>query len=114
MNCFRYFGITNIDDIDKMTLTEYKMRIKAHKYKMVDDEYLVHKQAWAGQQVKATKQVGKKQKPYFEKFGDFFNREEMEEQLFGVKQDKVPEKFKRLALIGKQMNNRRKEVNDGS
>lgn len=75
MNCFRYLGITDIDKIYSLTPTEYTLLMKAHSLAEVDRNHTIHKQAWANQSAKATKEKGKKQVSAYKDFSDFFDYE---------------------------------------
>ena len=36
IDCFRYFDFKNLIEVDKLTIPEYKMLVKAYEYKTVD------------------------------------------------------------------------------
>lgn len=85
LNSFRYLDFRTIDAIDLMTLFEYKMLMKAYSLKSLDIDYKAHKQAWINQQVKASKEQGKKTVPVYRNFKQFFDYEKMEQEILGTK-----------------------------
>lgn len=87
--------------------------MKAYKLQRVDKEYDMHLQAWINQQVKATREQGKKQVPVFKKFTDFFDYEKNINAIIEPKVRQLNDKSKRMARIASRLN-AGKEVNDGS
>lgn len=74
VDCFRYFGFTSFDQVDRLTIYEYNILIEAENLKQVDRDYRNHLQAYLNFQATAKKNVGKnKQKPVFDKFTKFFD-----------------------------------------
>jgi hypothetical protein len=76
-------------EIDRMTMSEYEIRLLAYKLKRLDEQEVIHYQAWANQQVQATKKRGKREVPVFDTFEKFFNKKKMEKEILGIK-DEVP------------------------
>jgi len=76
-----------MQEVDNMTPEEYRLLIKARKLKEVDEMYKIHVQAFANHRVKATK--GKKQKPVYRRFNDFFNYEREIKKALGIKNKKI-------------------------
>ncbi|GKS56460.1 hypothetical protein [Enterococcus mundtii] len=72
-----------------MTMTEYETRLIAYRLKRLDEQELIHYQAWANKQVKATKKRGKYEVPFFDTFEKFFNKEKLENKILG-KDEKIP------------------------
>ncbi|MGX7701045.1 hypothetical protein [Enterococcus mundtii] len=72
-----------------MTMLEYETRIIAYHLKRLDEQELIHYQAWANRQVKATKKRGKYEVPLFDTFEKFFNKEKLENKILG-KDEKTP------------------------
>lgn len=66
-----------------MTIPEYKLLMKAVELKAIDDAYLVHLQAFKNFEVKATKKVGKKRKPVFDRFEKFFDYRKLVRKVLG-------------------------------
>lgn len=71
-----------------MTMSEYEIRLLAYRLKKLDEQEVIHYQAWANQQVKATKKRGKYEVPKFDTFEKFFNKEKLENKILG-KDEKV-------------------------
>lgn len=72
-----------------MNLAEYELRMISYRLKRLNKSQEIHEQAWANNQIKATKKVGKKEVPYFKKFKDFFDMEKQEKAILG-KEEEVP------------------------
>lgn len=72
-----------------MTMTEYETRLIAYRLKRLDEQELIHYQAWANKQVKATKKRGKYEVPFFDTFEKFFNKEKLENKILD-KDEKTP------------------------
>ncbi len=71
INCVRHLGITDINQIDRMTLYEYDLLITGHNLCEVDEMRKLHMQAFLNRQIEATKD--KKGTPLYRSFDDFFN-----------------------------------------
>lgn len=100
LNCFRYLDLKTISAVDSMLLFEYKMLMKAYSLNSLDRDYQAHKQAWINQQVKASKEQGKKTVPVYRNFKQFFDYEKMEQEILGTKTVKnkkeKPSEFARM------------------
>lgn len=81
-----------------MTFYEYDLRMRAFELQAIDEEYRIHRQAWANREVKAEKKSGKnKKKPVYTKFKDFFDYEKMENLVRNKKNGNkkpMPDRFK--------------------
>lgn len=76
VDCFRYFDFKNLTDVDRLTIPEYEMLIKAYEYKTVDRSYYAHLLAFLNFAVQAQRPAGKgKTKPVYNRFSKFFNYE---------------------------------------
>lgn len=95
----RYLNIDNLLEIDRLTLAEYELRMTAHKLKKLDELESIHHQAWANNKIKATKLVGKKTVPIYDKFNKFFDKEALENEILGIKDKKQDTKL--VALMKK-------------
>lgn len=60
LNCIRYLGMTDINEIGRLTLYEYDLLMTGKALAAVDESHKAHKQAWINYQVTATKLVGGK------------------------------------------------------
>lgn len=91
MNCFRYFGFTSFLEVDRLTIAEYNLLMKAEQLRQVDADYRNHLQAFLNFAVKAEKKSGKnKSKPVYRKFKHFYN---YEEELQKVTKKKTQSRF---------------------
>lgn len=85
--------MTDFNQIERMTLYEYEIRMTAYNLKTLDEERFIHEQAWANQQVKATKSIGKnKTEPYFKEFKSFFDYQKKEKEILGIEETPTIEK----------------------
>lgn len=73
INCMRYLDITDFNVIDRMTIPEFELRMRAYQLKQLDKERDMYAQAWIHRQSKATKKSGK---PFYKNFRQFFNIEQ--------------------------------------
>ena len=75
---------TNITDIERLTPREYRLLVKGHAFRMLDEEESLYIQAWLSREIRAAKQVGKDKRKYvYEDFKQFFDREEREKKILG-------------------------------
>lgn len=91
-NCIRYLDL-NIDQIDRLTIPEYQMLMKATQLKEVDRMRNRHLLAWLTVSAGATKKDGK---PVYKKFKDFFDYESELRKLQKPKTDKFSRLSKHL------------------
>lgn len=68
-----YLGFSRIEDIEKMGLKEYQLRLEAFKIRQIEEERRVASQAWNNERVKATKGSPKHPKRVYREFKDFFD-----------------------------------------
>lgn len=81
--------MSDFAEIDRMTLYEYEMRMKASDLRRVDREYEIHLQAWANWNVQAMKKSGKRKRvPVFKTFKQFFDYKEAEQAILLPKKRK--------------------------
>lgn len=85
LNFLRYFGLDSTECFERMTIREYLIRMKAYNLKKLDKLELIHQQAWANNAIKATKTQGKKEVPYYQKFDKFFDKQDFENRILGIK-----------------------------
>lgn len=73
MNGLAYLGFSRIEDIERMGLKEYQLRLEAFKIRQIEEERRVASQAWNNERVKATKGSPKHPKRVYREFRDFFD-----------------------------------------
>lgn len=73
VNALRFFGMSNITQIEDMYLDEYLLRMEAAQLSILDADRRMFMQAWVNQAAKATK--GRKGKPKYANFDEFFGAE---------------------------------------
>lgn len=67
-------------------MSEYRLMIKALRLKKVDEDHVLHKQAFLNFAVQATKKEGRyKSKPVYTNFKKFFNLKEEERKVLEPK-----------------------------
>ena len=72
LNCFRFLDFKSFEEVDRLTIPEYKLLMEAVRLRQVDADYRCHLQAWLTFAAKATKKKGK---PVYSKFSKFYNYE---------------------------------------
>lgn len=96
MNCFRFLDFKNFEEVDRLTIPEYRLLMESVRLKQVDMDYRNHLQAFLNFVVKAEKKTGKhKSKPVYTKFKQFYNYEEEVDKIRNKKKES------RFAGIGK-------------
>lgn len=103
INCFRYLGFTSFDEVDRLSIREYDLLMKAIQLKEVDKAYYIHLQAFKNFQATAMKKVGKKQRPVFSTFDKFFDYEKAINKVLGKKEDT------QVSRLREFMNKKKKE-----
>lgn len=89
LNCFRYLDFKSCDEVDKLSIFEYNLLIKAAELKEVDLEYHIHLLAFNNYRMKAQKKAGKnKSKPVYDKFKKFYDYEDRVNEILGNKKSK--------------------------
>lgn len=73
VHCFRYFGWTELEQVDRMSLKEFRLLNRAHNLREVDDLYRIHQQAFQNLRVQSTKKAGKGSKLVYSSFDKFFD-----------------------------------------
>lgn len=96
--------MSDIREIERMTLYEYELRMTAWQLKTIDEDYNVHKQAWINRQVQATKTRGKKEVPYFKNFKEFFDYESQLQEILGTDSVSLPDKDRKILKMLKKAN----------
>ena len=87
----------SFDEVDRLTLPEYELLMKAAKLKQIDMDYRNHLQAFLNFAVRAEKKSGKnKSKPVYGKFKKFYDYEKELEKATNNRKEKS-----RFAGIGK-------------
>lgn len=81
LNALRYFGMTDLVEIDRMTLSEYYLRLEAYQLKQVDEQRMIAMQSWFNQTVKAQTGSAKHPKPKYQRFDQFFDAEKQEAKI---------------------------------
>ena len=88
ISCFRYLGFTSFEQVDRLTIAQYEIMMEALRYRIVDDEYRAHRQAFLNFAAQAQKKSGKKTVPVYKRFRNFFD---YEKELKNVKEKKQQE-----------------------
>ena len=76
LNCFRYLDFKSFDEVDRLTIPEYRLLMEAVQLKQIDKDYRNHLQAFLNFAVKAEKKTGKnKTAPVYSRFKQFYDYE---------------------------------------
>lgn len=70
LTCFRFLHFTSLEQVDRLSLREYNLLIKASELRDVDIEYRLHEQAFLNFVVQGRKKNGA---PVYRRFRQFFN-----------------------------------------
>ena len=76
--CFRFLGFTTLEQVDNMTLREYRLLVRAHELKSVDEDYRCHEQAFLNFAVQARRKNGN---PVYKRFRQFYDYERQIEKV---------------------------------
>lgn len=99
LNCFRFLDFKSFAEVDRLTIPEYNLLMKAVQLKQVDFDYRCHLQAFLNFAVKAERKAGKKSKPVYSKFKKFYD---YEKELSKI--TKKESENSRFSGIGKLLN----------
>lgn len=61
----------SLDEVDRVTVQEYQWLMEARQYRDVDDNYYLHRQAFANMAVTARRKNGSPVYTHFQKFYDY-------------------------------------------
>lgn len=82
LNCFRFLNFSSFEQVDKLSLKEYELLMKAIRLRQVDIDYRNHLQAWLNFAARAKKKAGKfKEKPAYPTFDMFYKYESEIEKI---------------------------------
>ena len=98
--------IKSFDEIDRMTIPEYEMRIKAYQYEELDKQRDLHYLAFLNQAVKSTTGKGKSQKMKYTSFDKFFDYDKLAKKIEGEsdQMEEMDEHEKELLRLIKKAN----------
>lgn len=82
--------------MDKITMREYGLLMKAHKLAFIDKQNDMHWQAWLSVQAGAQKERGKKLVPVYQEYKQFFDYEKELKKAGGRKDDRFSALSKHL------------------
>ena len=101
--------MTSFDDIDRMTIPEYLMAMKAYRYKLVEEERDMHFQAYLNFIASSTVKVGKKIEPKFKTFKSFYDYDARIAELEGEKaQPQSDERTQNILKMQRKINGERR------
>lgn len=70
-------------EINILTLNQYNLLMKGAELRLLDEEHLIHKQAWLNRVVKRTETKGKQEVYVYGSFKDFFDYEKEYREITG-------------------------------
>lgn len=79
--------MTDLTEIKRMSMSEYRLRMKAYRLRKLDTEYDIAMQAWMNREVQATRKRGKGQAAYYKRFRQFFDYEGRENEILGIEKE---------------------------
>ena len=79
--------MNDLREINRMTLAEYNLRIKAYRLRKLDRDREIAFSAWLNREINATKKRGKKIEYIYRDFDKFFDYEKREKEILGIVQD---------------------------
>lgn len=84
--------MTDLREINRMTIAEYSLRMKAYRLRRLDQEYHIAYQAWMNREIQATRKKGKSRyESVYKDFRSFFDFESREKEiLYGTKRENKP------------------------
>ena len=97
----RYLPALSLVEIDRMTFLEYRLRMKAHALRQVDEEHHIHRQAWALRRVNTKEKKGKNKLAYvYKSMKEFFDFKAMEDEvMYGESPKETPKSSVSQRLI---------------
>lgn len=99
VNCFRYYGFTTFDQVDRLTIAQYEIMKEALELRMFDESLHEHRQAFLNYAVQAEKPAGKgKTRPVYRRFRQFFD---YDQELKNLKLKNKKKADGRFSGIGK-------------
>lgn len=75
------FGVS-LKEAEEMTFREFSFKSIALRKQLIDKERTYHWQAWLNNQAQAQVQSGKKTRPRFQRFSEFFDASAYEKAMF--------------------------------
>lgn len=89
----RRFGMSNLDEIDRMTYRAFRLRMKAYELRRLDEEYRIALLAWQIREIEAKKKNGKNKYRYtYDSFRKFFDYDVQERRIMGYVNSSESEK----------------------
>lgn len=103
----RYLGIKSFEAIDRITIPEYQMRMKAYRYELIDKDRDMHYQAFLNFAVQSTTGTGKNIKAKYPSFDKFFDYQAKIDALEGKETTVIDERTERILEMQQKLNERR-------
>lgn len=76
LNCIRFLDYKSLEEVDRLTIAEYKLLMEGVRLREIDKDYRNHLQAFLNFAVRSEKKTGKgKSKPVYTKFKQFYDYE---------------------------------------
>lgn len=100
--CFKNLNFTTFEQVDRVTLAEYKLMLKVDLYHEEEFEYDRHRRAFLQMAVQSTVGKGKSQHLRYQTFEKFYNREKAKKELdklFNPKSESKTEEESRIKKI---------------
>ena len=89
LNCIRFLDYKSLEEVDRLTIAEYKLLMDGVRLKEIDKDYRNHLQAFLNFAVRSEKKTGKgKSKPVYTKFKQFYDYERELEKVNNEKESR--------------------------
>lgn len=76
LNCIRFLDYKSLEEVDGLTIAEYKLLMEGVRLREIDKDYRNHLQAFLNFAVRSEKKTGKgKSRPVYTKFKQFYDYE---------------------------------------
>ena len=82
LNCIRFLDYKSLEEVDRLTIAEYKLLMEGVRLREIDKDYRNHLQVFLNFFVRSERKAGKgKSKPVYTKFKQFYDYEKELEKV---------------------------------
>ncbi|MGI6117839.1 MAG: hypothetical protein ACOYBC_05560 [Bilifractor sp.] len=97
VTCFRYFGFTTFEQVDNLTIRQYRIMLDALNLMNVDRDFYSHWIAYLAFAAQSMKKSGKKEKPVYSTFKKFYDYEKEVDKAINGSEKPKDDRFTGLA-----------------
>lgn len=96
------------EEIDEMLYRDYRLRMRAHNYNLIDKERDLYWLAYLGRVVSATEETrGGKVEYVYKSFEDFYDYDSVRNSILGEEEESAEEREQRAKLDAEELRLRR-------